>query len=591
MRRLFALCLLLTACVSYAAGAGPAADSADDKAKALFAADWQWRMQIQPELATALGDSRFNALLTDTSLAASLAANEHEKSVLEQAKALDGAALSAANRLSLDIFIEQKERRVKAASFYPYRYAPITNQQGMHLTLPRLVAQMPFTNEADYRIYLARLDAVPGQVDGLIEQMREAQKLGWSAPKTALRLLPAQLRQLRESLSSGPLGLPLRELPATIPKSVREELAGAGDISLRKHVAPALLKLEEFIRLEALPAARDSIALSAVPSGAEYYQFLISESTDLSAAAVHALGVKEVARIREAMRSAIGRTGFKGNFNQFAVFANSDPRLFASSAEALLKRYRRQLARAQAAAPRLFDNVPAEALAVRASNEGSDDQGAAYYEGASDGRAAAIVVNTSKLHTRPLWETEALVLHEGIPGHHLQVARARALPDLPAFRRHGWYAPYGEGWALYGESLGRELGFYQEPFSAFGALNSDLLRSARLVADTGIHAMGWSRQQAIDYLNANTANNGADNEVEVDRYIAAPGQALAYKLGQLRIAALRDKAQAALGERFDVRRFHAAVLDNGALPLGLLDQQVERWIRSAVAPAKAPPPG
>ena len=586
MRRLFALCLLLSA--SHLACA---VDGADDKAKALFAADWQWRMQTQPELATALGETRFNALLTDTSLSASLAANEHEKAVLEQAKAIDGAALNAANRLSLEMFIEQKERRLKAASFYPYRYAPLTNQAGLHLTLPRLAVQMPFTNEADYRIYLARLDAVPAQVDGLIEQMREAQRLGWSAPKISLRLLPAQLHQLRETLISGPLGLPLRELPATIPKAVRDELASAGDISLRKHVAPALLKLEDFIRLEALPAARDSIAISALPSGAEYYQFLISDSTDMSAAAVHALGLKEVARIREAMRSAIGRTGFKGNFSQFAVFANSDARLFPTSAERLLGRYRRQLARAQAAAPRLFDNVPTEALAVRASNEGSEDQGAAYYEAASDGRSAAIVVNTSKLNTRPLWETEVLVLHEGIPGHHLQVSRARALPDLPAFRRHAWYAPYGEGWALYAESLGRELGFYQEPFSAFGALNAELLRAARLVADTGIHAMGWSRQQAIDYLNANTANNEADNEVEVDRYIAAPGQALAYKLGQLRIAALREKAQAALGERFDPRRFHGAVLDNGAMPLGLLDQQVERWIRAAAAPAKAPPPG
>ena len=581
MRRLFALCLLLSAC-----NLACAVDNADDKARTLFTADWNWRMQAHPELATALADTRFNALLTDTTLAASLAATEHDKAVLEQARQIDAAALNSANRLSLDMFIEQKERRLKAASFYPYRYAPLTNQQGLHLTLPRLVAQMPFATEADYRIYLARLDAVPAHVDGLIEQLREAQKLGWSAPKTALRLVPAQLRQLRENLGSGPLNQPFKAIPAAIPKATREELLATGSATLRNRIAPALLKLEEFVRTEAIPGARDSIAMAAVPSGAEYYQFLISDSTDLNAAAVHALGLKEVARIRNEMKAAIARTGFRGNFAQFAVFANSDARLFAGSAERLLQRYRRQLGRASAAAPKLFDNVPGEALAVRAMQDGSDDQGAAYYEAASDGRAAAIVVNVSKLNTRPLWETETLVLHEGIPGHHLQVARARELQDLPAFRRYGWYAPYGEGWALYAESLGGELGFFADPFSAFGRLNADLLRSARLVADTGIHAMGWTRQQAIDYLNANTANASADNEVEVDRYIAMPGQALAYKLGQLRISALREKAQTALGERFDPRRFHAAVLDNGPLPLGLLDQQVERWIRSSAAPVK-----
>lgn len=592
MRRLFALCLLMPY-YGPALAAGPAAalaESADSQARALFSADWTWRLQAQPELATALGDARFNSLLSDTSLAASLAATEHEKRVLEQAKQIDAKQLTGSNHLSLEVFIEQKERKIRAASFYPYRYAPLTNQDGLHVNLPRIVVQMPFAVEADYRNYLARIDTLPAYVDGLIEQMREAQKLGWSAPKVALRQVPGLLRQLRESVPGGALERPFREIPATIPKAVREELAEKGPAALKNRAMPALLKLEDYVRVEALPAARDTIGIMGVPAGTEYYQFLIQDSTELAPAAVHALGLKEVARIRGEMTAAIARTGFKGSFSQFATFANSDPRLFASEPEKLLKRYRRQLARASSAASRLFANVPAEPLAVRQIQEGAEDQGAAYYEAASESRAAAIVVNTSKLSTRPLWETETLVLHEGIPGHHLQVARARELTDLPAFRRYGWNAPYGEGWALYAESLGAEMGFYNDPFSAFGRLNSDLLRSARLVADTGIHAMGWSRQQAIDYLNANTANGGADNEVEVDRYIAAPGQALAYKMGQLRIKALREKAQTALGERFDVRRFHAAVLDNGPLPLPLLEQQVERFVRAAAAP-KPPPPG
>ena len=592
MRRLFALCLLMPL-YGPALAAGPAvvlAETADSQARALFSSDWNWRLQAQPELATALGDARFNNQLSDTSLAASLAATEHDKHMLEQARLIDAARLTASNHLSLDVFIAQKERRIKAASFYPYRYAPLTNQDGIHVNLPRIVVQMPFAQEADYRNYLARIEALPAHVDGLIEQMREAQKQGWSAPRTAMRQVPGLLRQLRESVPGGALERPFREIPATIPKAVREELAAAGIEALKNRAVPALLKLEDYVRLEALPAARETIGIMAVPAGTEYYQFLIQDSTELVPAAVHALGLKEVARIRGEMAAAIAHTGFKGSFTQFATFANSDPRLFAADPEKLLRRYRRQLARATAAAPRLFANVPSEPLAVRQIQDGADDQGAAYYEAASEARPAAIVVNTSKLASRPLWETETLVLHEGIPGHHLQVARARELTDLPAFRRYGWNAPFGEGWALYAESLGADMGFFNDPFSAFGRLNSDLLRSARLVADTGIHAMGWSRQQAIDYLNANTANNGADNEVEVDRYIAAPGQALAYKMGQLRIKALRDKAQATLGERFDLRRFHAAVLDNGPLPLPLLEQQVERSMRAAQLPAPAPKP-
>jgi uncharacterized protein (DUF885 family) len=595
MHRLFTLCLLAAAhgLVGAATTATPAADTADQQALALFASDWQWRLQTQPELATALGETRFNSELSDTSLAASLAAGEHEKSVLEQARQIDAARLSDANRLSLEVFIDQKDRRVRAATFYPYRYAPLTNQDGLHLTLPRLLAQMPLASDSDYRALLARLAAVPAHVDGLIEQMREGQKLGWSAPKAALRQVPALLRQLRESVAGGELERPFREIPAAIPRAAREELAAAGPALLRKQLVPALQKLEDYVRLEALPAARETIGILGVPAGTEYYQFLLAESTALAPAAVHALGLREVATIRAAMTPAIARTGFKGSFAQFASFANSDPRLFASDPDKLLRRYRRQLARASAAAARLFEQVPAEALAVRQIQDGADEQGAAYYEAASDGRAAAIVVNTSRLATRPLWETDTLVLHEGVPGHHLQVARARELRDLPAFRRYGWNAPYGEGWALYAESLGADMGFFADPFSAFGHLNSDLLRSARLVADSGIHAMGWSRQQAIDYLNANTANNGADNEIEVDRYIAAPGQALAYKLGQLRFKALRERAQARLGERFDIRRFHAIVLDNGALPLALLEQQLERALRAGAAPAvppKAPAP-
>jgi uncharacterized protein (DUF885 family) len=576
----------------FAPGGSWAADSADQQARALFSSDWQWRLQNQPEFATTIGDYRYDAALSDTSLAASRAATVHERKMLDAARLIERERLTGQNLLSYDLFVEQKERKLKAASFYPYSLQPLTAQDGVHLNFARLVAQMPFASEADYRNYLARIDALPAHIDGIIEQMREAMRSGWTAPKVTVRAVPAMLRQLRETLPGNALGLPFREIPATIPKAVRDELAAAGPAALRGKAAPALQKLEEFVRAEYLPVARDSIAASSLPGGADYYQFALAENTgaDMSAADVHALGLKEVARIRGEMRAAIARTGFRGSFREFAAFATSDPRLFPSSPELLLARYRRLVARAGAGLPKLFANVPSEQLGVKGQD--ADDQGAAYYEAAADGHPAALVINTAHLNTRPLWEADALALHEGLPGHHLQVARAHELADLPEFRRYGWYVAFGEGWALYAESLGPELGFFAEPFSAFGQLNSELLRAARLVADTGIHALGWSRQQSIDYLGANTANAALDNAVEVDRYIAAPGQALGYKTGQLRIKALREKAQAVLGERFDLRRFHAAVLDNGPLPLAMLEQQVERWIRSAArdAPAPSKPP-
>jgi uncharacterized protein (DUF885 family) len=587
MRKLLATCVF--SLLPLLAGA---ADMAGQQARELFAADWQWRLQARPEYATAIGVHEFNGALADTSLAASLAARRHHGDMLGQARAIPAERLDAQDRLSLRLFIHEKDEALRAAAFYPYEVQPISNQDGLHVRLPQMVAQMPFATEADYRNYLARLDALPAHVDGLVAQMRQGMLTGWVAPKTTLSTVPAMLKAMREKLEGGALAAPFGRIPALIEPAVREELAAAGPIALREKVAPALLKLEEFLRDEYLPAARDSIAASSLPGGAEYYAMLVARhtGTSMTPAEVHALGLREVARLRNDARGAIARTGFNGSFAQFAAFANSDPRLFYNSAEQLLARYRRLVARAHERLPELFSTMPGEDLVVKPARANGGMAGGAYYEEGSPGRPAGLVVNTTRLETRPKWETETLALHEGVPGHHLQVAIGHRLEGLPAFRRHAWYPAFGEGWALYAETLGPALGFYKDAFSAFGHLNSELLRAARLVADTGIHAMGWSRQQALDYLNANTANPLADNEVEVDRYIAQPGQALAYKSGQLRIQALRARAQMVLGERFDLRRFHDAVLGNGALPLPILERQVGRWIDEAAQVPVALPP-
>ncbi|WP_426106544.1 DUF885 domain-containing protein [Massilia sp. TSP1-1-2] len=580
MRLLFALPVVLLVPLLALAG-----NEADQQAKSLFDADWQWRMQNQPEYATTVGDYRYNAFLTDTTLAASRAAIAWQRKMLEQARLFERDKLAPQTALSLTLFIYEKEQLLRAASFAPFMTEPLSNQQGIHVNFAQTVAQMPFATETDYRNYLGRLDALPAHIAGLTEQLREGMRTGWVAPKAAVRNVPATLKLLRETAVSGALGQPFRQIPATIDKPVRDALAASGPATLRTKVMPALRELEEFMRTEYLPAARDTIAASASPGGQDYYAFLAAQYTggELTPLEIHKLGLAEVARIEALMPPAIRRTGFKGSFAEFAAFASTDARLFASSPDVLLTRYRRLMVRAGDALPRLFSSVPAQELLVKpASAFGAADMGAAWYEAGTADRPAAFVVNTSRLDTHPLWEMETLTLHEALPGHHMQVARARELGDLPAFRRLGWNAAFGEGWAMYAETLGPELGFFKDPFSAFGHLNAELFRAVRMVVDTGIHAQGWTRQQALDYMAAHTANAASDNELEVDRYIAWPGQALGYKVGQLKIRALRDKAKAALGERFDVRRFHGAVLDNGPLPLPILEQQVDQWLAAAL---------
>jgi uncharacterized protein (DUF885 family) len=599
MRLLFASLMLLC---PLPAPAGPGAaqtseptaampDDAGAQAHALFERDWQWRLQHQSDLATHIGEHRYDALLPDTSLAGAALRTEHARRMLERAHRIDPAQLGGQDRLSWELFTADQERLLARAAIVPFDPQPLTAQDGLQFRLPQLVAQMPFVTDDDYRNYLSRLRALPRYVDGIIEQMREGMRTGWVAPRAVMGPLPAQLHGLREHLADGPLGAPLRALPATVSPEARAHIASEGQEALQA-AAGALQKLEDFIRTDYLPAARVTISASNLPGGPAWYALLVKEATttNLTPTEIHALGLQEVGRLRAALTALVPRTGFKGSYAEFLVFVRGDPRLFFSDPQALLARYRRTLARAQAQLPALFGVIPSEELAVKpVQDAGAEGQGGAYYEAGTPERSAALVVNTARLATRPLWEVETLALHEGVPGHHLQVARAHALAQLPAFRRYGWYDAYGEGWALYAEGLGPELGLLHDPFSRFGALADEQLRAARLVIDTGIHALGWTRQQALDYLNANTANPAPDNALEVERAIAQPGQVLAYKIGQLRILSLRRQAEAALGERFEVRAFHDALLGSGALPLDLLERQMRAWIGAQGLPAPASP--
>lgn len=564
-----------------------AAETPSAQAAQLYERDWQWQLRHAPEKATALGEHRYNAWLADTTLAGRAAALAHERAMLAAAQAIDRTQLAGEEQVSYDLFVADKERLVAAGALRPFDPLPITAYDGLQVRLPRLVAQMPFATDADYLTYLARLQALPAHVDGLLEQLRAGRQAGWTIPKAAIAPVPDALRALRDKLVDGPLGAPFQRIPATIAPEVREQLRAAGKAALGGQVAPSLRKLEDFLRQEYVPNARDSIGAAALPGGPEWYAQLVKDSTTtaMTPAQVHALGLQEVARLRAEIERLIPRTGFRGGFPEFIAFARSDRRLFFTDAAALLDRYRRTLALAQARVGRVATLVPAAGIVVKPMGESAGGgQPAAYYEAGSAQRSAALVVDTARLDARPIWQVDTIALHEAVPGHHLQAARAQEL-DLPAFRRHGWYDAFGEGWATYAESLGPELGLFQDPFSLFGHLNEEMFRAARLVVDTGIHAHGWSRQQAIDYLNTHTANPLRDNQAEVDRYIARPAQALGYQVGQLSILALRTQARAALGELFDLRRFHDAVLGGGALPLSALGSRIGRWIVAEKDPA------
>jgi uncharacterized protein (DUF885 family) len=380
-----------------------------------------------------------------------------------------------------------------------------------------------------------------------------------------------------------PLYQAFAKLPETIPAARRSGLRARGEAAIRGQVLPALGKFHAFVKDEYLPACRKDIAAASLKDGAAYYQFAIraQTTTDLTAQQIHDIGKQEVARIRSRMEELIRQVEFKGTFQEFLKFLRSDPRFYYEKPQDLVTGYAAISKRMDAELPRLFAELPRTPYGVREipAYEAPAQTTGYYLPGAADGsRAGYFYVNTYKLETRPKYEMEALSLHEAVPGHHLQIARAQELGGLPDFRRNGGYTAYVEGWGLYAESLGDDIGFYSDPYSKFGQLTYEMWRACRLVVDTGMHALGWTRQQAIDFMLENTAKTENDVIVEIDRYISWPGQALAYKLGELKIKELRARARAELVDKFDLRRFHNAVLDNGPLPLSVLEAQIDEWI-------------
>jgi uncharacterized protein (DUF885 family) len=560
--------------------------SGNDAAKklhALLAEDWQWRLEQYPEATTYLGDHRYDNRLTDLSFEAIEKRKAHEREMLARIQQINRAELQGQDAVSYDLFLWDKKIEVESQRF-PAELMPLSQMQGPQIEFPQLLGAMPYRRVKDYENYIARLLAFQGYVDQVIALMKRGLEKKWVPAAVPLRSVASQIEgQIVADITKSPLYPPLRSFPEEITEPERARLTEAARRAISESAIPALKKLNAFIKESYLPSCRQDVSAAALPDGQAYYDYSIRRltTTSLSAKEIHELGKREVARIRKQMEEIIEKVGFKGSFLEFLDFLRADARFYFKRAEDLVIAYRDISKRADGELPKLFAELPRNTYAVREipAYEAPAQTTAYYLPGAADGsRAGSYWVNTYKLETRPRYEMEALSLHEAVPGHHLQISRAQEMGGLPEFRRNGGYTAYVEGWALYAESLGDEMGFYTDPYSKFGQLTYEMWRACRLVVDTGLHAFGWTRQQAIDFMKENSAKTENDIIVEVDRYIVWPGQALAYKLGELKIKELRARAQAELKERFDIRKFHNALLDDGALPLDVLASRMGEWL-------------
>jgi uncharacterized protein (DUF885 family) len=554
----------------------------------LFDLQWRYTMEESPEFATYVGWPGQNHRWTDMSLEAIERRNREMEVPARVLETLDRSRLSSADQLHYDLFRRQVEESLEGRRFKG-EYMPINQMQGVQQNVAQIVAMMRAASTADYEDIVARLRAVPRVVDQTIVLLDKGVETGITPPRITLRDVPQQiLNQVVDDPLTSPLLRPFVRFPDTVKDLDRERLKRAAVEAYEEAVTPAFHRLHGYFVESYLPRTRETIALSDLPDGEDWYAFNVRQTTttSLTPREIHDIGVAEVGRIRAEMDRVMKASGFSGTFPEFMAFLRTDARFFYERAEDLLTGYRDICKRADPELVRLFATLPRLPYGVvPVPPYAEKSQTTAYYEPGSPaaGRPGYFFANTYDLRARPKWEMEALALHEAVPGHHLQIALAQELPDAPEFRKHGFYTAFIEGWGLYSEALGGEMGFYKDAYARFGQLTYEVWRAIRLVIDTGLHAFGWSREQAIAYFEENAGKAAHDIVVEVDRYIVWPGQALAYKIGELRIKQLRARAAAALADGFDVRLFHDQVLGSGALPLDVLESRIDAWIAARQA--------
>jgi uncharacterized protein (DUF885 family) len=584
------------ACAALAGVPAPGAAQQSDARTALgtlYESTWEAILRLDPEFASEVGDLRFQRQWTDRSPDATNRLRDRLRAALDSLGAIDREELDARGRVDYDV-LEDFARTVASAPaaehvsvLSSYGYTPISQMGGVHQSIASTLDAMPRRSVSDYEDIVARLAGVAAPIDGAIETLRGELRAGVVLPAA---IFGDVLRQVRALGTGDPAESPLteafRDVPAAIPEGERARLARAGEAAYREHALPAFRRLAAFVEEEYAPAARSTIALGDLDGGEAWYAYKVRTftTTDMSPREIHELGLREVARIRAEMEAVVEEAGFAGTFAEFADFLRTDPRFYFEDADALVAAYRNISKRADPELVALFGRLPRMPYGVKEipAYSAPTNTTAYYTSGAhAAGRPAWYNVNTYDLPSRPAWEMEALSLHEAVPGHHLQISLAQELEDLPELRRHLPYNAFVEGWALYAETLGYDMGFYEDPYSRYGQLSYQMWRAVRLVVDTGMHAFGWPRERAIAFFAENSGKPEHDITVEIDRYIAWPGQALGYMIGKLKIEELRRRAEERLGDDFDVREFHDRVLENGAVPLGVLERHIDAWLEEA----------
>jgi uncharacterized protein (DUF885 family) len=550
----------------------------------LFAEEWERGLRESPVRASFRGDRRWNDQWGDSSMAAIEASVAADRAALERLRAIDRDLLDETDQVSYDMFAWNLDGSIQSHRFRSY-LMPL-NQRGGVQTLDGVQESLRFQSVKDHEDWIARLRGIGTLIDNSILLLREGARQGYTPPKVTMERIPAQIAaQVVEDPVESRFFRAFTRMPDSIDADTQARLRKAAGEAIAEVVIPAYRRFETFFNEEYLPACRESIAARDLPDGAEYYRHLARRftTTGMTPDEIHQVGLSEVARIRAEMDEIIEKVGYEGSFAEFLDFLRSDPRFYYETPRELFEAYLAISKRIDPELVKVFhvDTIPRMPYGLRAipDNVAPDTTTAYYMQPAADGsRAGFYYVNLYRPEVRPKYEMMVLSIHEAVPGHHFQIARAQELGELPEFRRSAGITAYVEGWALYSERLGHEMGLYEDPYDHFGQLTYDMWRAVRLVVDTGMHYKGWTREQAIDYFRANAAKTEADIINEIDRYIAWPGQALAYKIGQLKITELREHGEKTLGEKFSLKDFHEIVLNQGAVPLEVLEARVRGWI-------------
>jgi uncharacterized protein (DUF885 family) len=573
--------LVLAALLLTTTASAERSDSA--RLRQFFDLYWTTSLREAPGFAIAVGHTELADRWADLSPEHTALLHSATRSQLETLSAIDRSRLTPSEQVDYDLLRRTLEMQIEGERFHDLGF-PIGPMHGIDLDLVELVPYMPARTVQDFEVILVRLRGFPKAVDQTLAQLARGLAAGITPPRVTLRAVPDRVASLLvDNPWQSPVLEPFKAIPESIPAADRERLRSEAARVFTEQVAPAVRRLRDYLAGTYVPGARETLAVSDLPDGKAWYAFLLRTytTTRLTPGQIHELGLSEVRRIRGEMDALITATGFQGSFDDFSRFLRTDPRFFYEKPEDLVAGYRDIAKRIDPELIRLFGHLPRLPYGVKVlEGDGAKSAPAGYYNNGvqSAGLPGWFLVNTYDLKSRPRWAMEALTLHESVPGHHLQYAIAQEQEDLPEWRKWDVYLAFAEGWALYSEGLGNELGLYQDPYSKFGRLINEIWRANRLVVDTGIHSMGWTRQQAIDYYKADTAKSEHEIEVEVDRIIVQPGTVPAYKIGELKIRELRSYAERELGPKFDIRGFHDRLLGHGQLPLDLLETSVKAWV-------------